>query len=162
VHAVLTKAYLMVSSLGLPVVSPCCFRQRMARRLWPHHQGFPGFQRRETLSIRVRVELPAALTTGEAQTPVRLKSKTMLPADRGYDADWIRALAAERGVWANIPPRCNRSEQIRFSLYLHRARNLVERFFDQALPSGCNPLRQARGELPRLHPTCINPALAAR
>jgi hypothetical protein len=29
-------------------------------------------------------------------------------ADRRYDADWIRALAVKRGVWANIPPRCNR------------------------------------------------------
>lgn len=24
----------------------------------------------------------------------------------GYDADWIRALAARKGVLANIPPRC--------------------------------------------------------
>jgi transposase len=42
----------------------------------------------------------------------RLKSGTMLLADRGYDADWIRALAANRGVWANIPPRSNRNEPI--------------------------------------------------
>jgi transposase len=28
--------------------------------------------------------------------------------------------------------------------------------------SGRNSLRQARGQLPRLHPACINPALAAR
>src|SRR5689334_5644750 len=61
----------------------------------------------------------------------RLKSGTMLLADRGYDADWIRALAADRGVWANIPPRCNRSEPICFSPYLYRARNLVERFFNK-------------------------------
>src|SRR5262245_23560965 len=33
----------------------------------------------------------------------------------------IRAVAAERGVWANIPPRCNRSEPICFSPYLYRA-----------------------------------------
>jgi transposase len=52
-----------------------------------------------------------ALTAGEAHDNrlarkllSRLKSGTMLLADRGYDADWIRALAAERGVWANIPP----------------------------------------------------------
>ena len=32
----------------------------------------------------------------------------MLLADRGYDADWIRAFATERGAWANVPPRCNR------------------------------------------------------
>ena len=79
-----------------------------------------------------------ALTAGEAHDNwlagkllSRLKSGTMLLADRGYDADWIRALAAEGGVWANIPPRCNRSEPICFSPYLYRARNLVERFFNK-------------------------------
>ena len=36
-----------------------------------------------------------------------------------------------RGVWANIPPRCNRNEPICFSPYLYRARNLVERFFNR-------------------------------
>jgi transposase len=61
----------------------------------------------------------------------RLKSGTMLLADRGYDADWIRALAAKRGIWANIPPRCNRNEPICFSPYLYGARNLVERFFNK-------------------------------
>jgi transposase len=52
-------------------------------------------------------------------------------ADRGYDADWIRAHAAERGVWANIAPHCNRTKPICFSPYLYRARNLVERFFNK-------------------------------
>jgi transposase len=55
----------------------------------------------------------------------------MLLADRGYDADWIRTLVSERGAWANIPPRCNRSEPVCFSPYLYRARNLVERFFNK-------------------------------
>src|SRR6187551_753121 len=55
----------------------------------------------------------------------------MLLADRGYDADWIRALAARKGALANIPPRCNRSEPICFSPYLYWARNLVERFFNK-------------------------------
>src|SRR6516162_7041512 len=55
----------------------------------------------------------------------------MLLADRGYDADWIRALAARKGALANIPPRCNRSAPICFSPYLYRARNLVERFFNK-------------------------------
>jgi transposase len=79
-----------------------------------------------------------ALTAGEAHDNrlvgkllSRLKSGTMLLADRGYDADWIRALAAERGVWANIPPRCNRNEPICFSPYLYRAHNLIERFFNK-------------------------------
>ena len=74
-----------------------------------------------------------ALTAGEAHDNrlagkllSRLKSGTMLLADRGYDADWIRALAAERGVWANIPPRCNRNDRVCFSPHFYRARNLVE------------------------------------
>jgi transposase len=36
-----------------------------------------------------------------------------------------------RGAWANIPPKRNRREPICFSPYLYRARNLVERFFNQ-------------------------------
>src|SRR5262249_45344040 len=58
-----------------------------------------------------------ALSAGEAHDNrvagkllSRLKSRTMLLADRGYDADCIRALAPKKGAWANIPPRCNRSE----------------------------------------------------
>lgn len=41
------------------------------------------------------------------------------------------AFASKRGLWANIPPRCNRNEPICFSPYLYRARNLVERFFNR-------------------------------
>jgi transposase len=52
-----------------------------------------------------------ALTPGEAHDN-RLCSvllsvllpQTMLLADRGYDADWIRELARQQGAWANIPP----------------------------------------------------------
>src|SRR6266702_3879619 len=55
----------------------------------------------------------------------------MLLADRGYDADWIRALVNQQGAWANIPPKRNRKDPICFSTYLYRARNLVERFFNR-------------------------------
>jgi hypothetical protein len=55
----------------------------------------------------------------------------MLLADRGYDADWIRMLVCQRGAWANIPPKRNRTEALCFSPYLYRARNLVERFFNK-------------------------------
>ena len=48
----------------------------------------------------------------------RLRSGSMLLADRGYDADWIRAFATEKGAWANVPPRCNRREPICFSPHL--------------------------------------------
>jgi transposase len=79
-----------------------------------------------------------ALTAGEAHDNrladkllSRLKSGSMLLADRGYDADWIRAFVATKCALANIPPRCNRREPICFSPYLYRARNLVERFFNK-------------------------------
>jgi transposase len=82
------------------------------------------------------------LTAGEAHDNrlsgkmlSRLKSGTMLLADRGYDADWIRALAGNKGVWANIPPKCNRNSPICFSPYLYRARNLIERFFNRICPA---------------------------
>lgn len=52
-----------------------------------------------------------ALTAGDAHDNrlagkllSHLKSGSMLLADRGYDAGWIRALAAKRRAWANIPP----------------------------------------------------------
>jgi transposase len=61
----------------------------------------------------------------------RLKSGSMLLADRGYDADWIRELAMKKGAWANIPPKSNRSDPICFSPYLYRARNQVERSFNR-------------------------------
>ena len=99
----------------------------------------------------------------------RLKSGSMLLADRGYDADWIRELAMKKGAWANIPPKSNRSDPICFSPYLYRARNQVERFFnrikllqqDQTMSPGCNALRQAYRQLPRLRSTCVNQAMAA-
>jgi transposase len=79
-----------------------------------------------------------ALTPGEAHDNrlarkllSRLKPGSMLLADRGYDADWIRELAMKKGAWANIPPKSNRSEPICFSPYLYRARNRVERFFNR-------------------------------
>ena len=79
------------------------------------------------------------LTAGEAHDNrlalkllSRLKSGAMLLADRGYDADWIRAAATKKGAWANIPPRCNHKEPICFSPHLYRARNLVDRFFTRS------------------------------
>ncbi len=111
------------------------------------------------------------LTAGEAHDNrlagkllSRLRSGTMLLADRGYDADWIRALAAKRRAWANIPPRSNRNDPICFSPYLYRARNLVERFFNKIkhCRRGCNALRQARGELPCIRPARVDQAMAPR
>ena len=54
----------------------------------------------------------------------------MLLADRGYDADSIRALAAEKGASANIPPKRSGSPDLLQPVFF-RARNLIERFFDK-------------------------------
>jgi transposase len=88
----------------------------------------------DTSGLPVRL----ALTSGEAHDNrlvlallSALKSGTMLLADRGFDADWIRTFVSEHGAWANIPPRRNRTEPICFSRHLYRARNLVERFFNK-------------------------------
>jgi transposase len=112
-----------------------------------------------------------ALTPGEAHDNrlagkllSRLKSGSMLLADRGYDADWIRGLAMRRGAWANIPPKRNRNDPICFSPYLYRDRNRIERFLqpNQAMPSGCDALRQAGCQLPCLRAACVNQAVAPR
>ena len=55
----------------------------------------------------------------------------MLLADKGYDANALRALVGERGAWANIPPKSNRKDPICFSRHLYRDRNLIERFFNK-------------------------------
>ena len=44
----------------------------------------------------------------------RLKSKSMLLADRGFDADRNKELM-KKGAWANIPPKSNRIDPICFS-----------------------------------------------
>jgi transposase len=61
----------------------------------------------------------------------RVASTNGVLADRGYDADWIRELARQKGAWANIPSKRNRKDLVCFSQYLYRARNLIERFFNK-------------------------------
>ena len=86
----------------------------------------------DTNGLPVRLALTAgARQPACRQTSLSLEVENNAAADRGYDADWIRALTAKKGAWANIPPRCNRSDPICFSPYLYRARNLVERFFNK-------------------------------
>src|SRR5262245_7946116 len=90
-----------------------------------------------------------ALTAGEAhdirladKLLSRLKSGTMLLADRGYDADWIRALAAKRGVWAQYPTKMqSQRAALLQSVSLpcpQLGRAVLQQ--DQAVSSGRNPL----------------------
>lgn len=48
-----------------------------------------------------------------------------------YDSNAIRAMAAERKAWANIPPKANRKSTFAFSAWVYRQRNPVERFFNR-------------------------------
>jgi transposase len=82
----------------------------------------------------VRLEL----TPGQAgDAPIaaalleNLAPGAILITDRAYDTNAIRNLAAERGAWANIPPRSIRKGSFAFSTWVYRQRNLVERFFNQ-------------------------------
>jgi hypothetical protein len=89
----------IVRFISTPLASPRNTRQSMGRSR--------GGLTSQIHAVVDRNGLPVwlALTAGEAHDNrlafkllSRLKSGTMLLADRGYDANWIRALAAERGV----------------------------------------------------------------
>ncbi len=84
------------------------------------------------------------LTAGQAgdapagrELLARLAPGSILLADKAYDTDAIRAETAERGAFANVPPRTIRKRTFAFSPWLYRQRNLVERFF--------NRIKQMRG-----------------
>ena len=80
-----------------------------------------------------------ALTPGEAHDNrlagkllSRLKSGSMLLADRGYGADWIREFAIKKGAWASQhPTKAITTIKSASVPHLYRARNLVERFFNK-------------------------------
>ena len=54
-----------------------------------------------------------------------------LLADKGYDADWLRARVAEAGAEAVIPSTRSRSRAIPYDKNIYQERNLVERFFNK-------------------------------
>lgn len=60
-----------------------------------------------------------------------LKRKSVVIADKGYDADWIRAHIRGQGAIPNIPNKANRTRRYRWHKQLYRERNLIERFFNK-------------------------------
>jgi transposase len=109
-----------------------CGRQWLAGTPWPH--GGEAYDNR----------LCSALLTG-------LRPRTLLLADRGYYADWIRALAICQGAWANIPPKQSQGSDLLQPLPL-RARNLVERFFNKSSSAGVS-LRATTSSQPTTLPS---------
>jgi transposase len=70
-------------------------------------------------------------------SPGSMPSRSRPVAPRPSDTNAVRGLAADRGAWANIPPRVIRKGSFAFSSWVYRQRNLVERFF--------NRIKQFRG-----------------
>ena len=67
-----------------------------------------------------------------ADDPVdHFSTGTILPADKEYDADRIRAPLREKGASANIPPKANRKSKPYFNRWFCRERNLIEHFFSK-------------------------------
>jgi transposase len=54
---------------------------------------------------------------------------TRVVADRGYDSNALRALIAQLGAEAVIPPSSDRVRQIPYDRLAYRSRNLVERLW---------------------------------
>jgi transposase len=67
-----------------------------------------------------------------ATAPLLLRSLppiTRVVADRGYDSNALRALIAQLGAEAVIPPSSDRVRQIPYDRAAYRSRNLVERLW---------------------------------
>jgi transposase len=66
---------------------------------------------------------------GAAQLLDKVPAGTVLLADKGYDADWVRRLLASRGAAACIPAKTNRKVHIPHDRTLYRARHKIEIMF---------------------------------
>ena len=60
-----------------------------------------------------------------------LEKKAIVIADKGYDADRVRAHIRAQGAIPNIPNRSNRKKKFRWKKAIYRQRNHVERFFNK-------------------------------
>jgi transposase len=60
-----------------------------------------------------------------------LKNCAVVIADKGYDADRVRAHIRAQGAIPNIANRANRKKKFRWKKTIYRKRNQVERFFNK-------------------------------
>ena len=60
-----------------------------------------------------------------------LRRGTVVLADKGHDADWIREMIEAQEAAPNIPDKSNRKVRHCFSKVLYKERNKVERFFNK-------------------------------
>ena len=60
-----------------------------------------------------------------------LDPKSIVIADKGYDADRVRRCIRAQGAIPNIPNKSNRKKRYRWKKSIYRQRNLVERYFNK-------------------------------
>ena len=60
-----------------------------------------------------------------------LDPRAVVIADKGYDADFVRAHIRAQGAVPNIPNKSNRRKRFRWTKAIYRERNHVERFFNR-------------------------------
>jgi transposase len=65
-----------------------------------------------------------------------IEQGALIIADKGYDADGVRACIRDHGAVPNIPNRSNRKTKFRWKKAIYRQRNRVERFFNKLNYSG--------------------------
>jgi transposase len=104
--------------------------------------------------------------TGRSPTLLldHLGPRTIVLADKAYDADRIRELIQEQGATPNIPPKSNRRWKPCFSKRLYRERNLIERFFSKLKHFRRVATRYDKlaSQLPRHGPARLNAPVAPR
>ena len=93
-----------------------------------------------------------------------LLPQTMLLADRGYDADWIRELCLPaRSVGEHSAETKSQRPDLLQPVSVSRTqsgRTVLQQ--DQAMSACCDPIRQTRSQLSGVRQTRINPNLATR
>ena len=82
--------------------------------------------------LPIRMVLTAGQVHDSQAVPTLLEGLTadsVLIADKGYDADWIRTMIEKRDAAPNIAVKSNLKQRFCFSRSLYRERNRIERFF---------------------------------
>jgi transposase len=83
------------------------------------------------LPIRVRLTGGHAADISEAKALIRgLKAKALL-GDKGYTSKPLRRHLQRRGMKVVIPPRSDLKRPYKYSKYLYKRRNCIERCFNK-------------------------------
>jgi len=66
------------------------------------------------------------MTCAKTDALISALSAGHLPADRAFDADWLRSDLPERGITPIIPPKSNRRFMAEFDKETYKWRHLIE------------------------------------